>query len=68
MSFDFGRGDAKGRDVYLVVSIDNRVPTFKIKREIAPELNSFDRVRTTILFKPGKDMLGRNGEDAGARI
>jgi hypothetical protein len=47
----------KGRDVYLAVSIDDRVPTFKVKREIGPELDSLDRVRSTILFKSGKDML-----------
>ena len=68
MSFDFGRADAKGRNVYLVVSIDNFVSTFKVKRESAPELNGFDGARTTIRFKPEKDMLGRNGEDASARI
>jgi hypothetical protein len=50
-----GRGDVKGRDVYLAVSVDDRVPTFKVKREIAPELDSLDRVRTTILFKSDKD-------------
>ncbi len=68
MSFDFGRGDAKGRDVQVPVSVNNGVLSFKVKREIVPELNSFDGARTTILFKSGKDMLGRNGEDAGARI
>jgi len=68
LSFDFGRGDAKGRDVQVAVSVDNGVLSFKIKREIVPELNSFDGARTTILFKSDKDMLGRNRERAGARI